>query len=82
MNETNEKPIGVLFQAACQSPEWKSAMIVYEKYKRKMNLELEDLVKLRDYIVDFSAKRELEGKKINKDILVQECSSEIKKWNK
>jgi hypothetical protein len=48
------------------------------KYKRKMELEYDDLIELRDYIVEFSQNRATNDKKVNKDILIQEASRKIK----
>jgi hypothetical protein len=70
------------FQEACRSPEWKAAGIVWEKYRRKVNFNFDGLRKLIVYITEWSKQRELDGKKINQDILVQECSAEFKRWNK
>lgn len=72
---------GESFQDKVRLPEWKSALIVYEKYKRKMNLNHSHLIKLKDYIVLFSNQRAGQGKKTNKDFLIQECSAELKRWD-
>lgn len=82
IEEIEGESIGVTFQRACRSPEWKASLIVYEKYKRKMGLEFEDLIKLREYIVSFSNLRKVQGKKVSNDFLTQECSAEAKRWNK
>lgn len=73
-----EKLIGELFQEACRSDEWRAALIVHEKYKRKYHLDFPDLRQLREYITDWAIEREANGKKVNKDILTQECSRYIK----
>lgn len=70
------------FQEACRTPEWRAALIVYEKYKRKFNLEFEDLVRLRNFVVDFTCEREIKGLKVNKELLVQFASAEVKKYKK
>ena len=82
IEEIPNESIGVTFQRACRSPEWRASLIVYEKYKRKMNLQFEDLLKLREYIVSFSNIRKSQDKKISNDFLIQECSTEVKRWNK
>lgn len=73
------KQYGELFQGeAVRSDEWKSALIVYEKYRRKYDWEFDKLTTLKKYIVDWSNDRQDSGKKVNKDILVQECSRYVK----
>lgn len=72
------RQFGELFQEACRSDEWKSALIVYEKYRRKYDWEFDKLIELRTYIVEWSNDRQDNGKKVNKDILVQECSRYVK----
>lgn len=76
---TEKCPIGVLFQEACLSPEWQASGIVYHKYKNKYNLGFNVYEILRNYITDWSIKRQIDGKKVNKDILIQECSAELKR---
>jgi hypothetical protein len=72
-----------IFQKMCQSLEWQSALIVYEKYKRKYNLEQKHLVELREYMEDYSLERQQNNKSINKDSLTQEASKYCKsKWEK
>lgn len=71
---------GTLFQAAVRSPEWCAASTVYEKYKRKMNLEHADLKSLADYAVEQArAYASKKGKPINYDHLVQVCSAQLRK---
>ena len=70
---------GEHFQAACRSPEWKAAMIIMDKYKRKMDLSRDDFLELRCYLEDFSADRKAQGKKCSNDFLVQEASAYIKR---
>jgi hypothetical protein len=82
IQEIEGETIGVTFQRACRSPEWRASLVVYEKYKRKMNLQFEDLLKLREYIVSFSEDRKRQGKKVSNDFLIQECSAEVKRWTK
>jgi len=72
------RQFGEHFQELCRSPEWEAAHIVYEKYKRNFNLTHEDLLDLRDYIVEFSANRKAMGKKASPDFLVQEASRRLK----
>jgi hypothetical protein len=69
-------------QEAVRSPIWKAVSIVYEKYKRKYKLS--ELLKreLINYLTIWSNIRESEGKKIHLEILIQECSAEIKRRNK
>jgi hypothetical protein len=78
-NENNCQ-FGEGYQESIRSPEWKAALIVYEKYKRKMDLEHLDLIKLKNYIVSFSENRKSQGKKVSNDYLIQECSAELKRW--
>ena len=42
--------LGEWFQGQCRTPEWRAALTVYDKYRRKLNLEHEHLLELRDYI--------------------------------
>lgn len=64
------------FQEACRSNEWMAASIVTEKYKRKISIDRQDLIR---YITGWSIQRETHGKKNHLDILTQECSRYIKK---
>ena len=80
IQEIEGESIGVTFQRAVRSPEWKAALIVYEKYKRKLNLEYKDLIKLKDFVVTFSENRKAQGKKVSDDYLIQIASGEIKKF--
>ena len=73
------KQLGEYFQEACRSVAWKSALIIYEKYKRKWNLEHKDLILLRRQSESFMTQRETAGKKCNADFLVQELSAFAKK---
>ena len=66
------------FQALCRSVEYKSALIIYEKYKRKFNLQYNDLLDIRDYAIEFSTERKNAGKSINKDFLIQKLSEYLK----
>lgn len=70
---------GEYFQAACRSPEWKAALIIMDKYKRKMEITRDEFLDLRYYIEDFAAERKAAGKKCSNDFLVQEASAYIKK---
>jgi hypothetical protein len=67
------------FQEKVRTSAWSSALIVYEKYKRKMDLRHEHLVMLRDYVESFSRIRKSNGKKAGKDLLTQEASAYVKK---
>lgn len=69
---------GEPFQDKVRSPQWKAALIVFEKYKRQFKLEHEDLIHLKDWIIDKVKERELIGKKTGKDFMIQLCSEEIK----
>ena len=82
MDTETGKPFGETFQESCRSPEVKAAMIVFEKYKRKFNLQYEDLIKLSRYVINFSEERKQSGKKVSNDYLVQIASNEIKTYNK
>lgn len=66
------------FQAQCRSPEWKAALTVYEKYKRKFNLQFEHLREVRDYITDFSETKKSQGKIVSNEFLTQKASEYIK----
>jgi len=72
------KQFGESFQERVRSPEWKSALIVYEKYKRKYDLQHEDLINLSDLIVERAAERRALGKKCSNDYLTQIASAEVK----
>lgn len=74
----NKSEIGETFQKKVQSNEWQSALIVWEKYKRKYSLEIQDLYVIRDYIESFSRIRQSQGKKANKDFLTQKASEFVK----
>ena len=67
-------------QETIRTPEIKSAIIVYEKYKRKMHLDHPDLMRLSRYILAFSENRAAQGKQTSKELLTQECSAEVKRW--
>jgi hypothetical protein len=82
IEEIPGEPIGVTFQRAVRSPEWKATLVVFEKYKRTMNLDYPDLISLKDYIVSYSLSRAASGKKVGKDLLIQECSAELKRRDK
>jgi hypothetical protein len=75
--------LGEWFQGKCRSNEWQSALIVYEKYKRSLNLDYQHLIALRDHLVTFSAQRTAMGKPAKKDFLTQEASAYCKRtWPK
>lgn len=69
---------GESFQDKIRSSEYKSALIVFEKYKRQFNLKHDDLINLKDWIIDKVKERETIGKKTSKDFMIQLCSEEIK----
>ena len=69
-------------QETIRTPEIKAALIVFEKYKRKMNLDHPDLMRLSKHVLAFSEKRQDEGKNTSRELLIQECSAEVKRWNK
>ena len=54
-------------------------MTVYEKYKRKVEFPENYLQELTKYIIEFSNNRLDAGKKVSKDILIQEVSAEVKR---
>ena len=72
------RQFGEHFQELCRSPEWEAARIVHEKYKRNLNLTHDDLLDLRDFIVEYSDNRKAMGKKANSDFLIQEASRRLK----
>lgn len=78
-DEDTEIEFGDAFQEVVRSPEWKSAVIVHEKYKRKYNLEHKDLIELTKFVEKFSEERQSQGKKCSNDFLTQIASAEIKK---
>lgn len=78
----NKSQTGETFQKKVQSDEWQSALIVWEKYKRKFSLEIKDLYIIRDYVDSFSRIRKGQGKKVNKDFLTQKASEFVKKQYK
>lgn len=71
--------LGEWFQEQTRTIEWKSALIVFEKYKRSMNLEYDDLVQIRNHVSLFSKSRFNDHRKVNKDILTQEASQYVKR---
>jgi len=73
---------GAAFQKKVQGDEWQSALIVWEKYKRKFSLNYDDLLVITDYIESFSRIRKNQGKKANKDFLTQKASEFVKKQYK
>ena len=80
--ETNLQ-FGEYFQESARSPEWRAALIVYEKYKRKFDLNYSVLAKLRYYMVEFSAEKKEAGKTLKQDHLVQIASVKLKEiYNK
>ena len=79
VHKDTKENFGTFFQSKVRSPEYKSALIVYEKYKRQFNLDHNFLVGLKEHVIEFSSQRKLQGKKVNPDLLVQECSAELKR---
>ena len=79
VHKDTKKNFGEYFQSQVRSMEWQAASIVYDKYRRKNNLEFEDLVSLRKFAEDVVEQRKTNGKSINKDFLVQQVSAEFKK---
>ena len=69
-------------QETIRTPEIKAALIVFEKYKRKMLLDHPDLMRLSRYILAFSENRVAQGKQTSRELLIQECSAEVKRWEK
>jgi len=67
--------LGEWFQAQCRSPEWRAALVVYEKYKRSCAWEHQDLLLLTAFSEGCSRRRKLAGKSVHLDILVQEVSA-------
>ena len=70
---------GEVFQETVKSPTWQSAGILFEKYKRKYNLEYKDLLELIKFVEKFSEDRQAQGKKCSNDYLTQIASAELKK---
>jgi hypothetical protein len=73
---------GEYFQESCRSPEWRAALIVYEKYKRKMGLDYPHLKELVNIVIKLSEERKAAGKNVSNDYLIQIASGEIKKFVK
>lgn len=72
------RQFGEWFQEQTRTPEWQSALIVYQKYKRQLNLEHNDLIRLREWLIEFSKDRKAQGKKCSNDYLTQVASAELK----
>jgi hypothetical protein len=75
---TSNREFGSLFQEQCRSMEWKAAYTVYNKYRRKENLNQQDLRDLTVFSESVAESRALENKPIKLDFLVQKVSSELK----
>lgn len=58
--------------------EWKAAYTVYNKYRRKENLNHQDLIDLRTFSESVVESRALENKPIKLDFLIQKVSAELK----
>lgn len=77
------RQFGECFQESVRFPEWRAALIVYEKYKRKFNLDYPVLVKLCHYMTEFSEEKRIIGKILKQDHLVQVASTKLKEiYNK
>lgn len=76
------RQFGEDFQESCRAPEWRAAFIVYDKYRRKMDLEIQDLRRLTEFVMKFSQERKDAGKNVSNDYLVQIASNEIKTYKK
>lgn len=76
------RQFGEDFQESVRSPEWRAAYIVYDKYRRKMGLEMSDYWKLVDFVMKFSQERKDAGKNVSNDFLIQIASNEIKTYKK
>lgn len=75
--------IGEMFQALCRTPEWRAALIVYEKYRRKFGMSHEDLVTLRAMVSRYSNARRLNGHPVSKEFLIQKAAEFCKQlWAK
>ncbi len=73
------KNFGESFQAQCRTMEWKAAITIHDKYRRKYDLGHEDLISLRKFAESLSESRKEQGKPLNKDFLIQHLSAEVKK---
>lgn len=72
---------GEFFQSRCRSSEWKAALVVWEKYKRKSKLDHSHLLRLRTHVEAFSLRRKTEGKPAHIELLKQEASAYLRSWN-
>jgi hypothetical protein len=71
------------FQEINRSPAGKAASIIFDKYKRKYNLDISIIEELMLFCAQIKEERELAGKKCTDDFLTQKCSEYIKnKYNK
>jgi hypothetical protein len=66
------------FLILCSSEPWIAAHTVYEKNKRKLNLELEDLVTIRNHLNNLAPERKANNLKVNEGILIQEGGKFVK----
>ena len=72
--------IGTYYQLGIHSSEWRAAMVVYQKYRRKFGLDHKDLISLTQFTVRISDESALIGKQLSQDHLIQLASAELKKW--
>lgn len=67
------------FQAMVRTPECQAALIVYEKYKRKLGLGHMALITMHGHALEFADARAQAGKTTSKELLVQEVSGFCKR---
>lgn len=77
INPETGKQFGEFFQELLRTPEYKSSMIIYQKYKNLYNLSLKDLENITNFCISFKKERELLGKKCSNDFLTQKASEFI-----
>lgn len=79
INKVTGKQFGEYFQSKCRSSEWKSALTIYEKYKRTYDVDHQELKELCKYITSFVEMRKKNGKNTSPDFMIQEVSAEFKR---
>lgn len=72
------KQFGEHVQVLQRTPEYKSSMIVYQKYKKEYKLTIEDLKNIQNFCIGFKKERESSGKKCSDDFLTQKASEFVK----
>jgi hypothetical protein len=77
-DENTGVQFGEFIQGRLRSNEAKAALIVYEKYKRKYNLNTSDLHSLTEFALFTLENRISQNKKCSRDYLVQLVSEECK----